>query len=193
MSTFTKIFEQNHYELARLVRQSSAWFANEIVNIKKQGRVSAYYLMRGAAQQNKSSIIPGEMYMFYYDAKHKDTLPYWDMFPLVFPFRKLEDGFIGLNMHYLPYPLRVRLLDTLMHFKTDSRLNANTRLKYSWRTIEGFSRLQIAKPCVHRYLASNVRSVFKKVDSPDWATALMLPVERFVGASKQQVWAQSQR
>lgn len=193
MSTFTQIIQRNPYELKQLVGKSRTWFNNEVVSIKSQGRVSAHYMMRGASQQNRADILPGEMYMFYYDAKHKDTLPYWDMFPLVFPFRKLEDGFIGLNMHYLPYQLRATLLDALMGYRTNNRLTANTRLKYSWSTIQGFSQLSLAKPCVHRYLISNVKSVFKKVDSPDWATALMLPVERFVGASKQQVWSESLR
>ena len=27
----------------------------------------------------------GKMYMFFYDAKHKKTLPYWDRFPVMIP------------------------------------------------------------------------------------------------------------
>ena len=58
-------------------------------------------------------ILPGNMYMFFYDAKLKDTLPFWDQFPLVLPFRKVDGGFIGLNLHYLPYTTRFKLLGAL--------------------------------------------------------------------------------
>lgn len=193
MTTFNKIFEKNRVELSQLQKKSQNWFMQQAASMKSQGRVSPYYVMRGSPEQNKSKIIPGEMYMFSYDAKHKDTLPYWDMFPLVFPFRQLEDGFLGLNLHYLPYGLRARLLDRLMEFKSSSKIDERTRLKFSWATIEGTSRLKIAEPCVHRYLLSHVKSPFKKVDAQDWATAMLLPVERFVGASKQKVWTESMR
>lgn len=193
MTTFNKILEKNHVELSQLQKRSQNWFMQQAASIKSQGRVSPYYVMRGSPEQNKSRIIPGEMYMFSYDAKHKDTLPYWDMFPLVFPFKQLEGGFLGLNLHYLPYGLRARLLDRLMEFKSSSKIDERTRLKFSWATIEGTSRLKIAEPCVHRYLVSQVKSPFKKVDAQDWATAMLLPVERFVGASKQKVWTESMR
>jgi hypothetical protein len=113
------------------------------------------------------------------------------MFPLVFPFKKMKDGFIGLNLHYLPYPMRIQLLERLMDFKTNSLMNENTRLKYSWNMIQGVSRFKIAEPCVHRYLADHLQSPMKKIDASDWATALLLPVEKFVGASKRTVWSDS--
>jgi len=193
MTTYAKIFERNHYQLPDLVRKSQAWFLQQATLIKSQGRIRPYYLMRGDKASLRPAIVPGEMYMFYYDAKLKDTLPYWDMFPLIFPFKKLSDGMLGLNMHYLPYHMRIKLLDRLMVYRNNTLMDETTRLRFSWATIEGVSKLNIAKPCVHRYLADHVKSPFRKVEPNDWATALMLPVERFVGANKQQVWTESLR
>ena len=48
-------------------------------------------------------IVPGEMYLFFYDPKFKNVLPYYDRMPLVLPFRVVNDGFYGINLHYLPY------------------------------------------------------------------------------------------
>ena len=46
----------------------------------------------------------GRMYFYHYDPKYKDTLPVWDKFPLVIPMEMYDDGFLGLNIHYLdPY------------------------------------------------------------------------------------------
>lgn len=190
MSTFEKVFKDNQYNIADAVQKSQTWFQQQARLLGRQ-EIQPMRLIRTSADRNVNRIVPGEMYMFMYDAKHQDTLPYWDMFPLVFPFRRLKDGFIGLNLHYLPYQMRVRLLDRLMEFRTNKLLNENTRLKYSWATIQGSSRLKIAEPCVHRYLLSQVQTPFKKIDAKDWTTALMLPVERFVGTSKQRVWTES--
>lgn len=78
-------------------------------------------------------------------------------------------------------------------FKNNSRWDETTKIKYSWALIDGVSRFAAAKPCVKQYLSGHVRSQFRQVYSEDWATAMLLPVERFVGASKQQVWADSRK
>lgn len=150
-------------------------------------------LIRTNAERNVVKIVPGELYLFNYDAKHKDTLPYWDTFPLVFPFRKMPDGFIGLNMHYLPYPIRIALLDKLTQFKTNTSMDETTRLKLSWGTLSALSTNLHVQSCVHRYLLPHVKSPLKRIESQDWATAMMLPVERFVGSTKQKVWKDSLR
>jgi len=190
MQTFEDYFKKNQYNLQQARAKSSGWFQQQVNILGKTG-VTPNRLIRTNTDRNQSSIVPGEMYMFFYDAKHKDTLPYWDRFPLVFPFKKLPDGFLGLNMHYLPYQLRILLLDRLMQFRSNNRLDETTRLKYSWAQIEGMSKFKIAEPCVKRYLTNHVQSPFKKIDANDWTTALMMPVERFVGTNKSSVWIQS--
>jgi hypothetical protein len=158
-----------------------------------QQNITPNKVLKGEPSHLRSAIVPGNLYMYVYDPKTKDDLPYYDRFPLVFPFRKTQDGFYGLNMHYLPYDLRIKLLDQLLVFKNNSRMDETTRIKYSWALIDGVSRFAPAKPCVKQYLSGHVRSQFRQIYSEDWATAMLLPVERFVGASKQQVWADSRK
>lgn len=184
------VFKRNQYNLKDSARKSQAWFQQQVLLISKQN-ITPKKLMKG--EDMNARILPGNLYMFFYDAKHKDTLPYWDRFPLVFPYRKTPDGFMGLNLHYLPYQMRVQLLDKLMFFKNNSKMDETTRLKYSWALIDGVSKYRAAEPCIKQYLTEHVRSPFKKVNAPDWATAMMLPVESFVGANKQQVWQDSKR
>lgn len=190
MSIFSEVFEKNQIDLKTAVTKSRTWFQQQAALISRQ-QIAPLRLIRSEPERNVRRIIPGELYLFSYDAKTQDKLPYWDMFPLVFPFRKLKDGFIGLNMHYLPYAFRIRLLDRLMDFKTNKKMDETTRLRYSWGMIDGASRYKLAQPCVHRYLTNHIQSPMKKIDSQDWATAMMLPVERFVGANKQRVWTES--
>ena len=192
MSLYESTFQKNKYNLATAANQSRTWFQQQAALLSRQN-ITPQRLITSSAERNVTRIVPGELYLFAYDAKHQETLPHWDMFPLVFPFRKLKDGFIGLNMHYLPYHLRIRLLDQLMSFKTGSGMTEDTRLKLSWNTIMGVSKMKIAEACVHRYLLAQVQSPFKKIGAEDWTTALMLPVERFVGSPKQQIWSKAVR
>jgi len=189
---YTDLFSSNKFQIHQSAMKSASWFQQQAFALNKQ-HLQPLKLIRAEPARNVATIVPGSLYLFAYDAKHQDTLPYWDMFPLVFPFRKLQDGFIGLNMHYLPYAMRMQLLDRLMDFKTNKMMNENTRLKYSWATIGGMSRFKLAGSCVHRYLSSQIQSPMKKIDSADWGTAMMLPVERFVGSTKNKVWTESLR
>jgi len=109
----------------------------------------------------------------------------------VFPFAKTPHGFRALNMHYLAYPIRIKLLDRLQQFRNNDKMDGNTKLRMSWATLNGVSRFNLAKPCVKEYLMDHVRSPFVKINSKDWSMAMLLPVERFVGASKTQVWQDS--
>jgi len=186
------VFERNKYDLDTAVKKSRGWFDQQVQLLGRQ-RITPNKVLSGNPDQLVTKIQPGKLYMYMYEPKLKKELPYYDRFPMVFPFRKSTDGFIGLNMHYLPYQLRIRLLDTLLDFKSNNRMDETTRLKYSWQIIEGISRYSAAKPCVKQYLIGHVRSQFRQVIAEDWATAMLLPVERFVGAAKDEVWADSKR
>ena len=186
------VFDQNKYDLLTAVKRSRGWYEKQVASMAQQN-ITPNKVLKGEPTSMRTSVVPGSLYMYIYDPKTKETLPYYDRFPLVFPFRKTQDGFYGLNMHYLPYDLRIKLLDQLLVFKNNSRWDETTKIKYSWALIDGVSRFTAAKPCVKQYLNSHVRSQFRQIYSEDWATAMLLPVERFVGASKQQVWADSRK
>jgi hypothetical protein len=186
------VFEKNKYSLEDASKKSRSWFAQQVLLLRSQ-RITPEKVMRSNPTQMKQQIYPGFLYMFAYDPKYKDTLPYYDRFPLVFPYSRFSGGFIGLNMHYLPYPMRITLLDRLMTFANNDKMNETTKLKYSWQLIEGASRYSLAKPCIKQYLMDHVESPFRKIESKDWATAMLLPVEQFTKATREQVWTDSRR
>lgn len=192
-STLAKILEKHPYELKQLRNKSAVWFQSQVTKLRDVSLRTPQNLMRGDQESKGTRIVPGTMIMYIYDPKYKDTLPYYDMFPLGLPFKLVPDGFYSLNLHYLPYNLRVLLMDRLMQFKTDSNMDEKTKIRFSWQLIDGVSRFAAAKPCVKHYLYDHVRSPFKAIHSSDWATALMLPVEKFVGATPQDVWKDSTR
>jgi hypothetical protein len=136
----------------------------------------------------RNDVALGKLYCFFYDPKHKDTLPYYDRMPLVLPFRKVPNGFYGINLHYLPYMMRFRILSLLSDYATGDTTNPDTRIQLSWRLLNATSRLEPAKFAVKHYLNNHVKSRLYKIPYQDWVTASQLPVEKFVGAQKTKVW-----
>jgi hypothetical protein len=186
-ATLESIFNDSAYDLTAAAR-SQQWFTTQI---KKLSTATPQKVLRDGTLT--SNMAPGGMYLFYYDPKHKDTLPYYDRFPLVLPFRKVKGGFYGLNFHYLPPLLRVKLLDRLMVFSNTKGITEQTRLNFKYQLIASSAKFAAAQPCVKMYLNSHVKSRFVMIEPKDWVTAMMLPVERFVGANKDSVWRDSRK
>lgn len=169
-------------------KRSVQWYQAQV---QKLGTINTNKLMREGTLVNQ--IIPGQMYLFFYDPKFKDKLPFYDRFPLVLPFKRAPGGFYGLNFHYVPYLFRLRLLKFLSEYATDEKMDENTRVRISWNIIEGAARLKPLRACVKHYLNDHVETRFLKIPFTDWVVASQLPVERFVGAKKQEVWAESRK
>lgn len=136
---------------------------------------------------------PGKMLMYQYDAKYKDVLPYWDMFPVMFPLELYKDSFLGLNMHYLPPVHRVRLFDALFETANNQKYNDTTRLKINYQVLKAASNMRYFKPCVKKYLYSHVKSQLIEIPIDEWAYVAFLPLHQFQNASARQVWDDSVR
>lgn len=135
----------------------------------------------------------GRMYMFFYDPKHKDTLPYYDIFPLVFIIGFQEKGFLGINLHYLPQYLRAKLMDALYNTANNDKYDNSTKLKITYQILKNTSQLSYFKPCIKSYLWNHVEGNYLYVEPRNWDTALMLPTERFMKERKYKVFNDSVR
>ena len=82
--------------------RSVDWFKSKIAEFGKPGALD---LIRDGKRSRNPFF--GRLNMFFYDPKLKATLPYYDRFPLVLPLKRFENGFLGINFHYLPIPLRI--------------------------------------------------------------------------------------
>jgi hypothetical protein len=138
---------------------------------------------------DKDSI--GSMYSFFYDPKNKKTLPYYDMFPLVFVIGPKPGGFLGINLHYLPPTLRAKLMDELHTIANNTKYDNTTKLVVSYELLSKAARFRYFKPCVKHYLFDHVQSKFLKIEPSFWDTAMMLPTEKFAKADIDHVWNDS--
>ena len=116
-------------------RESLTWLMKRI-----QGLRNPYGMVRPLTKEthryvrasDRQKFLMGGLYYFYYDPKTKADLPYYDRFPLVLVLDIQKDGFMGLNLHYLPIRQRIALLDKLMDFAVTDKNNDIQRMHLSY-------------------------------------------------------------
>jgi hypothetical protein len=165
-----------------------AWIRSKVKDLSP----SASSLMKDSERIRNKSMI-GRMYFYFYDPKTKDSLPYYDRFPLVIPIERYSDGFLGLNLHYIHPKQRIILLDKLSDVANNDEYNETTKLKISYSYLSAASRIFEATPCIKRYLFSHIQSRFLEITADEWDIAVMLPAENFVGASTSKVFSDSRK
>jgi len=122
----------------------------------------------------------GRLVMFYYQPKLRETLPYYDRFPLVMPIEIYHDGFLGLNFHYLPHKYRALLLDEINDKVIKKKhLKESHQIRISYHILKRALRIRHYVPCIKRYLQGYLRSRIYKVPVDSWNVVIFLPLERF--------------
>jgi len=169
-------------------KESRAWFRNKLRNMK----VNRRDLMKEDPIEKRNRTISGQMFMFFYDAKHRKTLPYWDAFPLVIAVGPAKKGFYGLNLHYLPLPLRAKFLDGLMDLTNNKRFDETTKFRVKYSYLQQAAKTKYFKPCWKHYLTSQVEGQPARIAAPEWEIATFLPTAQWKG-NKSLVYKDSRR
>jgi hypothetical protein len=178
-------FIQSVQDATKDAPKSINWYRDKI---REFGKPSALDLIRDGRRVGKPS--PFNLNMFVYDPKYKKTLPYYDTFPLVLPLERYSDGFLGLNFHYLPIPLRVRLLDRLNDIPEGNQYSERDKLKVSYARASG---IPMARAVIKRYLYGHLKSQIRVVTPEEWVIAVLLPVQRFKKTSTSKVYNQTKK
>lgn len=187
-NVFDRILEISPVEAGKKSKAALDWFREKASNRRMSGET----LLTGADyKQNMTNfLLPGSMFLFKYDAKHKETLPYWDMYPLIFPIEVDAKGFLGINLHYLPPSMRATLFSNLTRFKSNKQ---SQDLMINYSILTKYSSMSFMKPCIKRYLYGHVKSKFLYIEPDEWPIAIFLPLQRFQGASAGKVYADSRK
>lgn len=189
-SKLTTIAQQRSVlDYKMLSRESVLWLQGKMRTVGNPAKEAKMIL--GESHRKTSGVQKGQFYFYFYHAKHEDTLPYWDRFPLTLVLEKYDDGFLGLNMHYLPVMYRAAFMDKLMDYAKYDRDGELERLKVTYSILEGAKRLKAFQPCLKRYLYGYMQSKPLLLETAEWETALFLPVERFQKARKDKVFTDS--
>lgn len=127
--------------------------------------------------------IVGNLYFFKYEPKLKQTLDVYDKYPMAFPIKIYRDGFLGVNMHYLPVGERKLFVKNVNEFKsTLSKSGERSKVNAEYITLlEQSKRIyKIMPEAVHRYLNGYTRSRFIKILPEEYDKAVQLKIDEWI-------------
>jgi hypothetical protein len=192
-SLFDKL-QRDAYRSGVQTRTDSArtWFRGKI---KELGQVNRQSLLKDPALTPLSSRRPriGQMYMYFYDPKNRETLPFYDAFPLILMVGPAPGGFYGLNLHYLSPVVRAKFLDKLENTLNNKKYDESTRYRLSYELLNSTKKFKEFAPCFKHYLTSHVDSKMVRVEASEWEIAIWLPTEQFRKKNKTHVWGNSRK
>jgi len=153
-------------------KDSVDWYSDKVKDIVKKDPANLF--------KKESTPQIGKMYLYLYDPKYKDTLPFYDAFPLVIPIEFYGNGFLGLNLHYLPPGARAQLLAALINIAGNDSKEKTVKFNVSYDLLRKYaSQFPGANVCVKRYLFSNVRSSFHYIEPENWEKVVTMPLQQF--------------
>ena len=167
--------EKESYKLSIGENPSYIWFNETVKELISISEKPSELLSKWERRANKVQLY--RFNMFFYDAKTKKTLPYFDMFPLVFPLRRLGNSFTGINAHYLPPAFKEDFFNIYNKFALNDEFDETTLYRMTWTKI---SRFKIMRPLIRQYSLTNIKSRFLVLNADEVPTALSLPLARLV-------------
>jgi len=174
-------------QLQTASRDSYRWLMKKIGELNNPTSIASVI----AREDRGNRFINGGLYYFYYDPKGQADLPYYDRFPLVLVLEIYKDGFLGLNLHYLPIRQRIGLLDNLMEYADLDKNKDILRMRVSYDILNASKRFKQFKPCLKKYLFGHVQSRILAVQPNEWDIACMLPIQQFRKSTTSEVWQDS--
>lgn len=119
----------------------------------------------------------GSLLHFVYDAKGKDTLLWWDRFPLAIAADNATGGFLGYNLHYAPVKIRKYILDELT--KNSNKKMKLDRMRANYRFLKSMSIYDDVKPCIKHYLIEYIKSRFLIIDQQYYSRVVIMPTAKW--------------
>jgi hypothetical protein len=193
----SSLFAKLEYEAFRSginprTKEAQDWFRKKAQQMRRINRTELLQDDQVKLANRQNPLI-GSMNMFFYDPKTKDTLPFYDRFPLAIIVGPAEKGFYGLNLHYLPPVLRAKMLDALLDITNNKKYDSTTRFQMSYKMLQSSSKLRYFKPCFKHYLTSHVKSRLARVEAPEWEIATFLPTASWEKSSAANVYRESRK
>ena len=168
-------------------KEAQVWFQKKAKQLGPIGRK----ILSDDRLTQKSDTKAGDMCMFVYDPKLKQTLPYYDTFPLAILVGPAKGGFYGINLHYLPPKVRAVFLDKLGDIVSNNKFNATTKFRITYNLLKATKNYKYFKPCFKHYLLQNISSDVMKVSAAEWNIAIFLQTASWRKASESKIWADS--
>jgi len=172
--SLSDFFKKDDSRKKSVIEKSMEWMRN-------RSQVMSQHYIKENASKFETIGRWGHIYQFVYDAKTKSKLKYYDYFPMSIVLERYKDGFLGLNLHYLPTTMRFAFMDQLWKFVSSptDELDEDTRFILRYNMLKSIGGQKYYKPCIKRYLYSHMRTPMYHIPSDKWVFAMVLPSSKF--------------
>ena len=162
----------------------AAWFKDKAMQTKT-GSARNKLLDAEERHTDQTRELVGNIYFFRYDPKLKATLPMYDKYPLAIVIDKYNDGFLGLNLHYLTKGQRGSMIRLFNDFYTRKNLfngiiSAGSKSNWDLVTSSTSGLETFSRKTVKRYLYTHIRSQLIKINKDEYDKAVQLPIDEWV-------------
>src|SRR5580693_539959 len=139
--------------------ESLEWFRKNAGRLVGRASAQRQVIQQQPYAKGIGRTVPiGKMFTYAYNPKWKDTLPYYDRFPLGFYVGPAKGGFYMLNLHYLPPKARAILFDALLDLQNNPKYTERTKLKLTYRILVSSQKYRLFKPCFKHYLVTHLKT-----------------------------------
>ena len=172
--SLSDFFKKDDSKKNMMIEKSMDW-------MRDRSQVMSQNLVKENATKFEQTGRLGHIYQFVYDAKTKSKLKYYDFFPMSIVIEQYKNGFLGLNLHYLPLTMRFFFMEQLWKFVSSpsGELDEDTRFLLRYNMLKAISGKKYFKPCLKRYLYSQMRTPMYHIPSNKWTFAMVLPSSKF--------------
>ena len=172
--SLSDFFKRNDSRKNLTINKSMEWMMSRSQTISQN-------LVKESASKFEKGARWGHIYQFVYVAKHRSKLKYYDYFPMSIVLEQYKDGFLGLNIHYLPTAMRFLIMDQLWNFISSptGELDEDTRFTLRYNMLKSISGKKYYRPCIKRYLYSQMRTPLYHIPANKWLFAMVLPSSKF--------------
>jgi hypothetical protein len=183
-------------DISKFNQSSWKWLLGRVDYLRKNKSIPGAINKSNFSDATKFMV--GEVFLYHYDPKLKHELPYYDKFPLVIPLKLYNDGFLGVNLHYLPPEMRIKFLNKLMGYLVNVN-DVRLRMKITYDLLASSQHFSEFIPCLKRYLTSHINGRMLKINPHEWQMVCYLPIAIWkstsdrTGITARQVYAESKR
>lgn len=149
-------------------------------------------LLKSKKQLSQKDFTPGNLLFIAYNAKDKTQI--FDRTPLVLVLRRGSKYTLGLNFHWLPVQLRVKLIKIIFSMNSKNIKN-NKPLQFNYADLKPhMGRLGFA-PVVRLYINNRISNLGVVIPPENLISAARLKAESFTNGkhSSEQLYKKAQR
>ena len=158
--------------------------AKKLTNTEKSAHIMMKELIKKPTALKAKYFIPGNIILYTYKAKYEKN-PY-DASPILLVLKRNAKYTIGININWIPIPLRKGIMSILLNSSNMKRLRNGKDLIVPKTLVKQIFKMGL--PAFRKYLNNRISSKGVVLPKEDYIKVINLRAEHFIGISADDAW-----